>query len=175
MTGPFQVDTASGGPSPHFSTWHLASEVDPGISSSDEDSTESIFRDRKVNVFTGYGRTGTPQVREYGSAGHRFNKPYGNSRWPDRRQAPTGRDVYWSSTGPKTEARKLMGYTLDLPVLAPMTAPPEDKKLILTQSVDRIADAGVGDWPSKTTLLTQRFAMVVPNATNEAKVRLAKF
>jgi len=68
-----------------------------------------------------------------------------------------------------------MGYTLDLPVLAPMTAPPEDKKLILTQTVDRIADAGVGDWPSKTTLLTQRFAMAVPNATNEAKVRLAKF
>ena len=169
------MGTASGGPSPHFSTWHLASAVEPGISSSDDEDSTGSIRERKVNVFTGYGRPGASQVHEHGLVGRRFGKPFSNSRWPDRRQAPTGRDVYWSSTGPKTESRKLMGYTLDLPVLAPMTAPPEDKKLILTQTVDRIADAGVGDWPSKTTLLTQRFAMAVPNATNEAKVRLAKF
>ena len=68
-----------------------------------------------------------------------------------------------------------MGYTLDLPVIAPMIAPPEDKKLILSQTKERIQEAGMGDWQSKTHLLTQRFVAAVPNASNEAKVRLTKF
>jgi len=73
------------------------------------------------------------------------------------------------------ETRKLLGYTVDLPIIAPMTAPPEDKKLILTQTRDRIAEAGASDWQAKTHLLAQRFVVPVPNASNEAKVRLQDF
>jgi hypothetical protein len=43
------------------------------------------------------------------------------------------REVYWSATGPKTETKKLLGTTLELPIIAPMAAPPEDKKVIITQ------------------------------------------
>jgi hypothetical protein len=68
----------------------------------------------------------------------------------------------------------MMGHTLELPVVAPSSAPPEDKKLILTQTRDRIAEVSPGDWPAKTHLLAQRFIVSVPNAANEAKVRLYK-
>ena len=154
--------------SPNFSTWNLASGFEPGTSSSDEDDDyPGTYSGRRVNVFTGYDRRPGYSARAPAPA-DRFRRPYaGNNRWSDK-PMPTGRDVYWSSTGPKTETRKLLGYTLDLPVIAPMSAPPEDKKLILTQTVDRISEAGIGDWPAKTTLLSQRFALAVPNATNEA-------
>jgi hypothetical protein len=73
------------------------------------------------------------------------------------------------------ETRKLLGCTVDLPIIAPMSAPAEDKKLILTQTRDKIAEAGASDWQAKTHLLAQRFVVPVPNASNEAKVRLERF
>jgi len=59
-------------------------------------------------------------------------------------------------------------------MIAPMAAPPEDKKIILTQTKDKIADAAADDWQAKMNLLCQRFAAAVPNAANEAKVKLTK-
>ena len=171
------MDTETGEASPLFGTWKPALRSEPGISTMVDDDSDgsSVDQQPRVRAYNGYRRTGfATQGQGYNSAYRQRQQPTGNN-WRNNQSAPTGRDAYWCNTGPKTETRKLMGYTLDLPVVAPMTAPPEDKKLILSQTKDRLQEAGSGDWNAKTQLLAQRFVVTVPNATNEAKVRLAKF
>ena len=157
----------------NFGTWNPALRLETGISSDDDDSTASTAE--RVHVFTGYANNQSsfgPRPRQDNGRGYgrSFNRAGGSYN----RQRQQGREAYWCSTGPKMETRKLLGYTIDLPLAAPMSAPAEDKKLILSQTRDKIAEAGTSDWPAKSQLLAQRFVVAVPNATNEAKVRLAK-
>ena len=169
-------------------TWKPASRFETGVSSfpvsSDEDDdgdgTEpGVFGSLVPSFATGaFGR----RTRKSYGTGPAFNRRFGRSigtsvaRPSGSKPAnAVGREVYWGSTGPKTEVRKINGTTLDMPVLAPLDAPPEDKKLILTQTIEAIAEASSGDWASKTQTLARRFAGSVPNALNEAKVRLSKF
>lgn len=151
-----------------FGTWHLANGADTGISWNEPEFAEQTrpcfpvlggFRQR--NAMQGYVR------RPYNRRNNPQNTPFFE---PPK----DSREVYWCSTGPKTETKRMMGHTLELPVIAPSSAPPEDKKLILTQTRDRIAEVSPGDWPAKTHLLAQRFIVAVPNAANEAKVRLQR-
>ena len=120
----------------------------------------------------GYGARGTNGYGVSNGYSGRFKKTFNNGPWSKKEEV--SRDQYWGSSGPKMETRKLMGYTIELPIIAPMAAPPEDKKLILTQTRERIEEAGTGDWNAKAQLLAQRFVVPVPNAANEAKVRLAR-
>jgi len=172
------MGTETGEASPPFGTWKPASRFEPGISSIAEDDSDSSSMDEnpiQVRAYAGYRRNGfASQNQGYNSTYQQRQQGNGNN-WRNPQLPLTGRDAYWCHTGPKTETRKLMGYTVDLPVIVPMTAPPEDKKLILSQTKDRIQEAGSGDWNAKAQLLAQRFVATVPNATNEARVRLAKF
>jgi hypothetical protein len=158
---------------PHsFGTWNPASRFETGISSDDDDSTASATE--RVNVFTGYANNQSyvaPRPRQDNGRG--YGRSYNRAGNSYNRQRQQGRDACWCSTGPKMETRKLLGCTIDLPLAAPMSAPAEDKKLMLSQTRDKIAE-GTSDWPAKSQLLAQRFVVAVPNATNKAKVRLAK-
>ena len=172
------MDTEQGGESPPLGTWHLASRSESGISCNDFDGSDSSEGEEmsQVNVFTGYRRfgTGSNQGNQgYNGGSYRFKQQKQGSgpNWRGK-QFLTGREAYWGSTGPRTEISKLLGYTVELPVIAPMSAPPEDKKLILSQTKDRIQETGTGDWMAKTQLLAQRFVVAVPNATHEAIVRV---
>ena len=89
------------------------------------------------------------------------------------------RDSYWNrnGTGPRLESKKFAGTTYDLPVVAPLSAKTEDKKLILMQTLKRIEHAkGTGaDWASKTDFMVNRFIGAVPHVSNEADSQLQKF
>ena len=159
-----------------FGTWKPA-PFDPGNVSDEEEENEEVGTfSFLAPVYTGYrprtnyqGQRFNPNARFNTST---FGKPFQNRSFAP---AENERDKYWTTTGPKTEPRKMLGNTLELPIVAPMSAPPEDKKIILTQTKDKIAEAASGDWQSKTQQLSQRFTIWVPNAINDAKVRLAKF
>ena len=151
-----------------FGTWNLANGAEPGISWND---AEILEQTRPVlPVFGGFSR----QIAMQGYVRRPYNRRNNHQNTHFFEPPKDSREVYWCSTGPKTETKRMMGHTLELPVIAPSSAPPEDKKLILTQTRDRIAEVSPGDWPAKTHLLAQRFIVAVPNAANEAKVRLHK-
>ena len=164
------MDTEADGAPPFFGTWKPSPEFEPGISLPNERSDEKIpsFFSPPYN---GY-RPGIGYQRQPYRSTARYQRnpnlgPFG--------RAGTLRDTYWSTTGPKLEARKMLGSTIELPLVAPAAAPPEDKKLILTQTAEKLAEAASGDWQAKTQQLAQRFVAAVPNSLNEAKVRLTRF
>ena len=166
------------GTPPLFGKWQPSAGFEPDGISSDDDSTE---RD-DAKVFAAFGRRPGPGPGMFNQApfqrhqnynGPRYRKNQVNTRKTHFSSTPS-RESYWNSTGPKTELRKILGSTLELPMIAPMAAPPEDKKIILTQTKDKIADAATEDWQAKMNLLCQRFAAAVPNVANEAKVKMSK-
>lgn len=166
------MDTEAGPESPLFGTWNPASRSELGISSESESESESSEGGR-VKVLTGYA--GRNQYFGRGNFGNRppprstfTRKPFHNPKWNGR--DPNSRDAYWSTTGPKMEARKLLGYTVELPVVAPASAPPEDKKLVLSLTKERIAEAGTGDWNAKTQLFAQRFMQTEPEPRKQRVV-----
>ena len=161
-------DPESGYPDFH-GMWQPAHGFEPGISSDDDEDNDLL--QPAAMALTGY-RKRTFQGSSQG-APRKFGRFQGNARWREE-DATEARESYWSSTGPKLESKKLLNCTLELPKVAPASAPPEDKKLILSQTKDKIAEAGTGDWQAKYQLLAQQFVVAVPNAVNEAKVRLAK-
>jgi hypothetical protein len=66
---------------------------------------------------------------------------------------------------------------MDLPVVPPLEAKTEDKKLTLVQTARRLEHAnGTGaDWAAKTDFLIYRYIGVAPHASNEADISLEKF
>lgn len=165
----------------HFATWKPAAGFEPGISTEDddEDSYEGPVTTRAyLSEFanrpppgTGYPPRGSfqrPMQRPPNSSTRR--KAHDNAFPPK----PFGREAYWSASGPKTELRRVAGCSIELPVVAPATAPPEDKALILTQTRNKLSETGTGEWSSKAQLLAQRFIAQVPNALNETKMKLTK-
>ena len=175
------MDTDEDGPVAFTGTWNPAYDSNPeSIASSDESEEDSEWGEKsfRTPVFAGFRKRQGYQG-QYTGPPSRFRRSLNGFRHGQQAQmpetSPKGRDVYWSQSGPKVETRKVCGNTLELPVVAPYQAPPEDKKLILDQTRDRIAEASSGDWVAKTTSFAQRFVATAPNAMNEANIRLLKF
>lgn len=135
------MDTAETGFSSLNGTWKPAWQCEPGISSDDESTEFGTYSFLTPMAFSGFRRTPVQQGSGFRkrsgyqgqqSVQQRFRRQITNDRQTSR-PAVTGRDVYWCSSGPRMETRKMGGNQLDLPVVAPTDAPPEDKKLILNQ------------------------------------------
>ena len=164
------MDTEEGADPSFFGTWKPATGFEPGISPNEEGlATYSFFAPPQ---YGGY-RNRMNYQKQSPTTGLRYRRNQNNGRWFNQTSS-SSRETYWGNTGPKLEIRKMLGSTLELPIVAPASAPPEDKKLILTQTSEKIAEAASGDWQAKTQQLAQRFVVSVPNSVNEAKVRLAK-
>lgn len=169
------MDREPEGHPPHFATWKPDLVVEPGISSDEDDDLEEAVHRTKV-FFSGFQR---PQGQRFGQ-----RTPFLRSQRSFGRSSPNkgfyngvnnvSRSSYWTETGPKTELRRIAGNSVDLPIVAPMNAPPEDKTIILQQTKNKIKDSGTGDWANKAQLLAQRFIAPAPNALNESKIKLAK-
>ena len=89
-----------------------------------------------------------------------------DSRRQDRRS-------YWGTTGPIFESNKISGNYVQIPVVAPPTAPAEQKKMILTQTTKKLENISA-DWSSKADFLFERFSGVCANVRNEAELRISK-
>jgi len=171
------METEQLGLLPLFGTWQPG-PVSRTPESPDTYETENFDTDMspadagEVVSFASFNNRNNPGPRPPG-----LNNRFRNTTQNGRAQSgpnTSGRGAYWSTTGPKTELRRILGSSLELPIIAPSSAPPDDKKLILSLTKERIEEHVTGDWPSKTSMLSQRFVAAVPNALNDAKVRLAK-
>ena len=173
-------------PFPPFSvTWQPSPGFEPYPESPDNPSLwdPSHFGQDSFPWTTGVSSfTGRPVVPSYPVFKRRPGNGLLSTRNKFRRESPTdgkpedkvGRDAYWSINGPRKVMKKVSGSTIEVPVLAPYPAPPEDKKPILTMAKDAYYNAGTSDWANKANMFAQHFLAVAPNAANETTVTLAK-
>ena len=120
--------------------------------------------------------------RPSNSAGQRrflpqFGRRHGNGRILPPTRSPgsigQGRHSWWGHLGPVLEPTKLDGNYMQLPKVAPPTAPGEHKKMILTQTSKKLENSPA-EWPSKSDMFFERFSGVCANAQNEAELRISK-
>ena len=171
-----------------FGTWKPAYRFEPGISS-DEDDEELMSPFTTRAYYSDIPKRPPGPGPRYQQSGQRFMQRatyprplQRQGRQPYDKQSFKGgtafktltRDSYWTPQGPKTEQRKVAGCSIELPVVAPATAPAEDRTLILVQTKNKLSETGTGEWSNKAQLLAQRFAAYVPNSLNETRIKLAK-
>ena len=80
-------------------------------------------------------------------------------------------NIWWCTTGPVMETKKLCGTSIDFPKIAPPTAAAQQKNLILEQTLKKTETVNA-DWPAKTDFVSERFAGVCANARNEAELTI---
>ena len=90
----------------------------------------------------------------------------------DRASAGLGNKTYWGPTGPRLDSTKISGNYVQIPLVAPPTAPAEHKKMILTQTAKKLENISA-DWSAKADFLFERFSGVCANVRNEAELRIA--
>ena len=107
----------------------------------------------------------------------RWNRRQVNGRHVSSRTPSTlsnqGRHPWWGTTGPVFESSKISGNHVQIPTVAPPTAPGEHKKMILSQTVKKLENISA-EWSAKADYLFERFSGVCANVRNEAELRIAK-
>lgn len=93
-------------------------------------------------------------------------------RNPVAAQQP-GKHPWWNNVGPVFESNKIGGNYVQIPKVAPLTAPGEHKKMILSQTIKKLENISA-EWSSKADFLFERFSGVCANVRNEAELRISK-
>ena len=177
---------------PFFGTWNPAAEdsnrpesPDPHETFDDDDpefqeeseTTYSTLLAGMIPSFASFHDKAKKTSRRPGSIltqpFSRFKRPNmnGNRMFNSPRFGTTPRGAYWDEqggTGPILESRKFAGTYVDLPKVAPLNANPDDKKLILTQTIKRIENTSVATWADRTDFVLNRYLGAVPHASGEA-------